>query len=215
MSRTRSFSGSDVTGPPSEDQSPSSQHQQQKFSFINKTAPSLHNKLFKVRYLAIGEKYGSTKPCYKHGNCKCCKLIDHRNCLTVNGQKVKAAGGNCMTYNIVYLIICKLCPNCYVGRTIHWLRTRMNEHRDKFSKLLKPGFKIDPLDDDFSLGLHLLEHGLRDKDDFDKNFSVVIISRCSPRDLEYQEHKFIHFLDTLKPNGINVSNPFSTPIFYK
>ena len=103
LRRTRSFSGSDVTAPLPADQRPSSNLNQQ-FSFVNKTGPTLHNKLVKVRYLAIGEKYGSTKPCYKHGNCKCCKLIDHRNCLKVNGQKVKAAGGNCMTYNIIFFI---------------------------------------------------------------------------------------------------------------
>ena len=213
LSRTWSFSGSDVSDSSTDDQTRSPQPSQKQFSFVNKTGPSLHNKLVKVRYLAVGKKYASTVPCYKHGNCKCCKMIDHRNLFTVNGQKVKSAGGNCMTYNIIYLIICKLCPNCYVGRTIHWLRTRINEHREKYGKLLKPGFKIDPLDDEFSLGLHLLEHGCKNRDDFDKHFSVTIISKCSPRDLEYQENKFIHFLNTLKPNGLNVANPFALPIF--
>ena len=103
---------------------------------------------------------------------------------------------------------------CYVGRSIKWLRTRISEHRENFYKLLKPGFKLDPLDDDFSLGLHLIEHGLKNRNDFDENFTVSIISRCSPKNLSYQENKFIHTLDTLRPNGLNVSNPFALPILY-
>ena len=109
---------------------------------------------------------------------------------------MKAAGGNCVTYNIIYLILCKKCKKCYVGRSIKWLRTRINEHRDNFGKLLKPGYKVDPMDDEFSLGIHLMEHRCKTKTDFDENFTVSIISRCSPRDLTYIENKFIHTFNT-------------------
>ena len=213
LNRTRSYSSPDVADLPSEEQSTVS-GPRKIFSFVNKTAASLHNKLVKVKYLAVGQKFGKTSPCKTHGNCKCCKMVDHRDIFTINGKKVKASGGNCITYNIIYLIVCKKCNKCYVGRSIKWLRTRINEHRDNFYKILKPGFKLDPLDDDYSLGLHLIEHGLKNRNDFDENFTVSIISRCSPKNLSYQENKFIHTLDTLRPNGLNVSNPFALPILY-
>ena len=125
LSRTRSFSGSDASVPISTDERNSASNQQHIFSFVNKTAASLHNKLVKVKHLAFGKKFGSTFPCLKHGNCKCCKIINASEDFIVNGKKVKAAGGNCVTYNIIYLILCKKCKKFYVGRSIKWLRTRI------------------------------------------------------------------------------------------
>ena len=89
----------------------------------------------------------------------------------------------------------------------------MNEHRHNYYKMLKPGHKIDPLDDNFSLGFHLIEHGFNTRRDFNDNYRVSIISNCSPKVLEYQENKFIHILNTLRPNGLNVFNPFAMPVF--
>ena len=64
-------------------------------------------------------------------------------------------------------------------------------------------------DDDYSLGVHLShDHNLKCRSDFNKNYKVFIIDNCSPKFLEYKEHKFIHLLKTLRPLGINTMNPF-------
>lgn len=182
------------------------------FSFVKKTGSSLRNKLVRAKNLAVGQKYGTTVPCRHHGNCKTCELITDNESFTVNGKLVRTAPGTCTTYNIVYLVICKCCNMCYVGRTTRWLRSRMNEHRQNFYSILKPGTKIDPLDDNFSLGVHLTEHGFTSRTDFNENYRVCILSNCSPKVLEYQENKYIHILNTLRPNGLNVFNPFAMPI---
>jgi len=67
-------------------------------------------------------------------------------------------------------------------------------------------------DDDFSLGLHLLEdHSLCNKSDF-KNYELFILDICSPKSLELSEHRFIHALKTIKPKGINAVDPFGIPL---
>ena len=39
------------------------------------------------------------------------------------------------------------------------------------------------LKDRYSLGLHLLDHGFKQRDDFNKNFKVSIIDNSSPKTL--------------------------------
>ena len=45
---------------------------------------------------------------------------------------------------------------------------------------LSSGDKVDETSDEYSLGLHLLDHGFRQRDDFNKNFHVSIIDNSSP-----------------------------------
>ena len=125
----------------------------------------------------------------------------------VNGKLVKTAPGNCTSYNIIYMAVCKCCNLVYIGRSVRHLNTRIGEHRRSFYEILD-GKKIDPQDDDYSMGIHLCNHGFWDRSDFDTNFSVVILEICSPSSLEVKEHKYIHILNTLQPNGINSFNPF-------
>jgi len=209
LSRTRSFSfsGSSEASPP-----PPSNNTKKVFQFVKKTGASLKNKLVKVKNLATGKKYGPTVPC-RGKNCKCCEQITDQETLTINGMLVKTAPGSCTTYNIVYLVICTLCHQAYVGRSIQLLRKRIGQHRTKFYSILK-GSKIDPLDDDFALGTHLTEHhGCSERTDFNDVYRVCIIDNCSPKVIELKEHKFIHILNTLRPNGINIQNPFGIPRF--
>ena len=75
-------------------------------------------------------------------------------------------------------------------------------------------FHID--NDEFALASHLYhDHGLSNKSDFSKIYKVAILEVCSPKVLDVKEHKYIHQLNALTPNGINLSNPFSIPILHR
>ena len=68
-------------------------------------------------------------------------------------------------------------------------------------------------DDDYSLGLHLIEsHGCVERTDFKNSYRMFILDTCSPSTLEVNEHKFIQSLKSLRPNGINAVDPFGIPI---
>ena len=207
LSRTRSFSESNDVSP-----SPTSTPSKKPriMQFVKRTGASLASQLVKVKNFAVGNKYGKTRPCFKK-NCKCCQLISGEDSMTVNGTLVKAAPGICTTYNIIYMFICNCCSQVYIGRSVRPLNTRTGEHRRKFYELLG-GKKIDPSDDEYSLGLHLFDHGFRERTDFNDNFRVMILDITSPKSLEVKEHKYIHLLNTLKPNGINTMNPFGIRI---
>ena len=68
----------------------------------------------------------------------------------------------------------------------------------EYYKLLN-GDKVDGTSDEYSLGLHLLDHGFRQRDDFNKYFNVSIIDNSSPKTLRVREHKYTQLLKTLKP----------------
>ena len=68
-------------------------------------------------------------------------------------------------------------------------------------------------DDEYSLGLHLIEdHNLCQKSDFENSYSLFILNMCSPKALEVREHSFIQSLKTLKPHGLNAVDPFGIPL---
>ena len=104
-------------------------------------------------------------------------------------------------------------PNCnknYTGRSVRALRVRIGEHRRAFYQVLD-GKPVDLDNDDFSPGLHLKEHNCSEKSDFNKYFRIFLLEICSPRVLEAREHIYMHKLNTLRPNGMNVCNPFGIP----
>ena len=138
-------------------------------------------------------------------------MIWKNDSITCNGVSVKTAEGNCSSYNIVYLVCCSICNECYIGRSTRPLRTRIGEHRQHYYKITK-GDSFDPTSDEFALGNHLFSHGYTERSDFNKIYSVCILTVCSPKILEVKEHLFIHKLQTLLPLGINLSNPFAIPL---
>ena len=91
---------------------------------------------------------------------------------------MKSAPGDCASYNIIYLVQCSLCQKAYVGRTTRPLRKRVGEHRTKYYELLRGKF-VDHTSDEFSLAVHLHEHGARNREDFNKIFTVSIIDNAS------------------------------------
>ena len=181
------------------------------FQFVKRTGANLKNRLVKAKNLALGNKYGCSKPCQKR-NCKCCKVISDRESYNVNGKLVKCAPGTCSSYNVIYLVVCKLCNKCYVGRSVRNLNIRLGEHRRAYYELLV-GEEPDPEDDDYAMGIHLMQdHGLCDKVDFEKTFNIALIDICSPKNIEKKEHLYIHLLNTIRPMGLNSQNPFGIPL---
>ncbi len=78
----------------------------------------------------------------------------------------------------------------------------MDGHRSKFYDIIG-GKTVDITDDDYSLGLHLLDHGLGAHNDFNNCFQTFILENCSPSILETKELKYIHLLKALRPHGLN------------
>ena len=216
LQRTRSFSDEQSTTSSNDADSQSSstndnQKEKKLIQYVKKTGTNIRNRLVKVKSQAIGNRFGPTEPC-RERNCKCCSMIWDGESKVVNGHLVKSAPGTCSTYNVIYLISCKLCSKSYVGRTTRPLKARVGEHRRGFYHILH-GNSYDENDDSYSLGLHLKnDHGFSNRNDFGDNYEVRIIDNCSPSSLEVIEHKFIHSLQSLKPIGLNSQNPFGLAI---
>ena len=68
------------------------------FQFVEKTGPSLRNRVVRLKNLALGRQKGRTLPCEAR-NCKCCKMLSDKDCCTKDDTSVKFAGGNCSSYN--------------------------------------------------------------------------------------------------------------------
>ena len=132
---------------------------------------------------------------------------------------VKSKPGTCASKNLIYCFFCSECNKPYVGRTVTRLNIRCNKHRSAYYRVLKEAMKANPdfeglssndHDDTYSLGLHLVnDHGCTDERDFNRIFNVFILETCSPASLEVTEHKYIHSLKSLRPMGLNTSNPFN------
>ena len=53
--------------------------------------------------------------------------------------------------------------------------------------------------------MHLFsDHNLKNRDDFDKNYTVALIDFCSPKILEVKEHTFIHILNTSEASLLQI-----------
>jgi hypothetical protein len=229
LTRTRSFSLSDaaLTSPtPSPPISRAStppprpltlalapkQRSKRLFQFVKKTGANIRCRVVKVKDMALGKRFGKTRPC-KSKNCGSCDMVSNEECLSLNDIRIKCAEGSCASYNVIYLVQCCICNKYYVGRTVRALRTRIGEHRQYYYKILK-GEKFDVDNDDYALGHHLHEHGFLDRQDFNKNYKICILEICSPKVLEVKEHRYIHKLNSLAPKGLNLSNPFAVPLLH-
>ena len=68
---------------------------------------------------------------------------------------MKFVGGNCSSYNVIYIFTCKICSKCYVGRSTRPLKTRVGEHRRSFYKLCDKK-EVDLNSDEFALAITFL-----------------------------------------------------------
>ena len=189
---------------------------------VARKAPTLQDKLFKRKSLALRPLDNAIQPCSnliskrRGPKCICCTMVGKNSTISTNGVTVTCAGGNCKSNNIIYCIKCKICTdhNCYVGKTVSELHSRISQHRSHFNKLLRKqstsnhnDFNTMEVDDEQILGVHLyFKHGMRNSADFNSCYSVDILSNYSPRDMRRVEQLFIDKLKTLTPYGLNQCN---------
>ena len=140
--RTRSVSLSDShIVPPANNFTTTPGNKRRLFQFVKKTGASIRSRVVRVKDLALGHIYGKTRAC-RSRNCMCCIMIFDRQSFRYNDMNVKAGGGSCASYNIVYLVVCSICWKHYVGRSTCCLRTRIGEHRRYYYQIVdnKPKF---------------------------------------------------------------------------
>ena len=67
--------------------------------------------------------------------------------------------------------------------------------------------------DEYVPGMHLYNnHNMRDFRDFNENYEMTLLEKCSPSMLDVKEHLWIQKLRTLNPLGLNSVDPFGLPL---
>ena len=124
--------------------------------------------------------------------------------LVLNGKSIKCEGGNCKSRNINYCLKCVTCGLGYIGKTTQFLSTRTSQHRSFISKI----DASTELSDENTLAAHAYwEHNVTTKEGFDDLYSIYIIKNKDPAQLTYSEQFLINYFFTVRPYGLNVSNP--------
>ena len=91
----------------------------------------------------------------------------------------------------------------------------MNGHRSKYFEVIDGRANcFDIMNDEHSLGIHLVDHGCSSREDFNRIFKVCIIDNASPGALVLKENRYIHVINTLRPHGLNTVNPFGLRLLY-
>ena len=136
--------------------------------------------------------------------CECCYLMSLESHLVLNGKSIKCEGGNCKSRNINYCLKCVTCGLGYIGKTTQFLSTRTSQHRSFISKI----DASTELSDENTLAAHAYwEHNVTTKEGFDDLYSIYIIKNKDPAQLTYSEQFLINYFYTVRPYGLNVSNP--------
>ena len=93
--------------------------------------------------------------------------------------------------------------------------SRMCGHRGKYFEVIRNNGNIDDEcdKDEYIPGLHLYNnHNLRNFEDFNNDYEVTILEKCSPSTLDLKEHLWIQNLRSLNPFGLNSVDPFGLPL---
>ena len=184
---------------------------------VYKTASSLKQKLCTPRQTCMGPAKGISEKCNR-SNCLCCSLMSQNEKVTsVSGKDYKTANGNCTTKIALYHLKCKLCGQPYVGKTVQMISSRMCGHRHNFFELVRLNGKIseDVDKDEYAPGMHLYkDHGLQNFEDFNSNYNVTLLEKCTPSTLDVKEHFWIQKLRTLNPFGLNSVDPYGLPLLH-
>ena len=177
---------------------------------VPRRGKNLKDLLFRRKSIALTPEFSGTYSCEATG-CQTCGLVSNTDSLHHRNADFVTAGGCCKSCNVIYCFQCKLCEILYVGKTSDPLHVRVNGHRSKFYEVLGKSDTTSDIwkgiDDEQIVGAHLaLEHNLRNKKDFNKNYRLFIMAHTSPSTLRKTEQFYIKKLKTLRPYGLNQNN---------
>ncbi|RUS75354.1 hypothetical protein EGW08_016876 [Elysia chlorotica] len=106
---------------------------------------------------------------------------------------------SCKSHNVIYLIACTKCNKQYVGQTSQTLRNRFTNHRFAINN-----DRDQPVARHFNLPGHTI-----------KDLNITPIDQLITADtftLTNKETYWIHTLQTMTPNGMNINNQSQFPI---
>jgi hypothetical protein len=135
-------------------------------------------------------------PCLGRANCQLCLLLPHQESIfSKSGREFRLNCGvdaNCKSVFVIYCITCMKCQSQYVGCTSNF-RKRANQHKSIISRrLAKP--------ECFRLYQHFSanDHSISD-------VRFTILSRTVSSKLEEEENIWKNRLNSIYPNGLNVT----------
>ena len=117
---------------------------------------------------------------------------------SLDGNLIRASNfGNCQSKNCIYLAVCNICEDFYIGQTQNELRKRINGHRDKFKlgkcTCTRKDDKCE-CETDIFMKSSLAQHIYKDHPDFitgkvdNFNFTVLYTSEVGFRLNEYENN---------------------------
>jgi hypothetical protein len=174
-----------------------------------KTQTNLGSYLLNNRKFNFSEK--RFKTCDKK-NCKVC-LFSNSSCFLTNKYNIPIiipSYTNCDSIDCIYILNCKKCNLQYVGKTNRSIKERLREHIDKITYAIKnknnatrfQNFLKNNLESSLVYKHFSINHDLSDFE------FQVFVSNCSYFILRL-ESDLICILNTLNPNGLNLSYIFN------
>ena len=105
---------------------------------------------------------------------------------------------DCNSFCVIYLITCEVCKKPYTGLTVTKFRARLNQYKSnlKLYSEDRRGFFQEQLIE------HFFTHGHNGS--YFKDMMVQIIEFCGPNDQEKRKDFWMHKLQRLYADGLNM-----------
>ena len=99
-----------------------------KFSFLNSASKNLNNLFINSKKFETNQIQYYTKKC-NITDCITCKFLYNDNFLLTNTFTLPiTSNSNCLSTNVIYVILCKKCKLYYIGQTSRNFCDRSKEH---------------------------------------------------------------------------------------
>ena len=147
---------------------------------------------------------------HKRGpKCLTCPMMANESSFTINNINCNSChGGDCKSYNLIHLLMCRKCGKPYIGKTTQPLHKRVNGHR---TAKIEPGQTKETLTDDQALAAHcLFDH--KNEVEFNKLYKIFIIKVVNPNELLSTEQFLANKYKSFEPTGLNIGNPIGLPM---